>query len=256
MSSEPRGAQRAVLVAIFALFTAAFVLLGLLLPHHVMPALLSSEGHTAWLTIVLFTVLAAPVAAFVYTAGLYSLLRWRHRGPVDEPPPDAPALRGNGPATILWVSVSSLLVVVLLAWGLSEYNAEQVGHPDTLRVEVVGQQWLWTFRYPGTGVESRTLELPLGRPVRFDVVSKDVTHGFWIPSMGIQIDANQGVVTSVETTTDRLGDFDVRCSQLCGLYHSLMYAPGKVVSKGDFARWLEDQGSSSAAAATVAEVRR
>ena len=229
------------------------VLIGLFAPQRLMPTMLSVEGHRAVLTVIVFTVLAAPVAAFVYAAGVYSLLAWRHKGNQDEPPPDGPPIRGNGPMTVIWLVTSSVLCIVLLVWGLTAYAADTTAHPDTLVVDVTAQQWLWTFTYPGTGVESRTLELPVNRPIQFDVTSLDVTHGFWAPALGVQIDANPDVITTVLATPNKLGGFVVRCSQLCGLYHSLMYSPGAVVTTANFSKWLQSQGATAVQANRVAD---
>jgi cytochrome c oxidase subunit 2 len=119
---------------------------------------------------------------------------------------------------------------------------------------VTGQQWLWTFSYPGTGVESRSLVLPVNRPVEFNVTSVDVTHGFWPAALGVQVDANPNVTTVIRTTPNKLGGFTVRCSQLCGLYHSEMYAPGSVVTSGQFSAWLQKQGATPSTADQVARV--
>jgi cytochrome c oxidase subunit 2 len=240
---------------IWLLMTAVGVLIGVYVPHHILPSLLSKEGTDVWQTLVLFTVLAAPVAAFVYAVAAYSLIGWRHHsGNNDEPPEDGPPLRGNGPGTVLWLGLSAVLVVVLLVWGLSVYTAQQVSHPNTLQVNVTGQQWLWTFSYPGTGVESRSLVLPVNRPVEFNVTSVDVTHGFWPAALGVQVDANPNVVTVIRTTPNKLGGFTVRCSQLCGLYHSVMYAPGSVVTPGSFSHWLQGQGATPSQADQIARV--
>src|SRR6202522_1291970 len=112
---------------IWLAMTAVGVLVGIYAPHYLLPTMLSMQGTKVWATIVLFTILAAPVAAFVYAVGLYSLLGWRARGfgNSDQPPPDGPSLRGDAPMTALWVGVSSVLVIVLLVWGLSEFTAEQ-----------------------------------------------------------------------------------------------------------------------------------
>ncbi len=238
---------------IWLIFTVVGVLIGVYAPHHLFPSLLSKEGTDVWQTVVLFTVLAAPVAAFVYAVGVYSLVAWRHSGSSDEPPPDGPPMRGNGPMAVLWLVISSVLVIVLLVWGLAVYTAQQVTHPNTLQVSVTGQQWLWTFTYPG-GLETRSLVLPLNRPVEFNVTSVDVTHGFWPASLGVQVDANPGEVTVIRTTPNRLGSFEVRCSQLCGLYHAFMDASGSVVTPGQFSRWLQTQESSVAEARKTAEV--
>ena len=242
---------------IWFLMTTVGVLIGIFAPHHLMPTFLTHEGTDVWRTMVLFTILAAPVAAVVYAVAAYSLVGWRHRGNQDEPPPDdGPPLRGNSTVTAIWLGTSTVLVLVLLAWGLTVYSAEDVSHTNTLQINVTGQQWLWTFQYPGTGVNTRTLVLPVNRPVQFNVTSVDVTHGFWPAALGVQVDANPGVVTVIRATPDKLGTFTVRCSQLCGLYHSFMYAPGSVVTSAKFSQWLQSQGASTTAAEAAAFVKK
>jgi cytochrome c oxidase subunit II len=241
---------------IWFLMTTVGVLIGIFAPHHLMPTLLSHEATDVWRTMVLFTILAAPVAALVYAVAAYSLIAWRHRGNQDEPPEDGEPLRGNSTVTAIWLGTSTVLVLVLLAWGLSVYSAEAVTQPHSLQVDVTGQQWLWTFSYPGTGVETRSLVLPINRPVQFNVTSVDITHGFWPVDLGVQVDANPGVVTVIRATPDKLGKFTVRCSQLCGLYHSFMYAPGSVVSTAQFSQWLQSQGASTTTAQATALVKK
>ncbi|HEX3565378.1 MAG TPA: cytochrome c oxidase subunit II [Acidimicrobiales bacterium] len=242
---------------IWLAMTAVGVLIGIYAPHHLLPTMLSDQGTKVWQTMVVFTVLAAPVAAFVYAVGLYSLMGWKARGfgKSEAPPPDGPPLRGDAPMTALWLGVSAALVIVLLVWGLGEFTAEQTTHPDTLQVNVTGQQWLWTFSYPGAGnVKTRSLVLPVNRPVQFNVTSVDVTHGFWPAALGVQVDANPNTVTVIQATPDKVGGFTVRCSQLCGLYHSVMFASGSVVTPQKFAAWLQGQGASADEAAEAAGV--
>jgi cytochrome c oxidase subunit 2 len=241
---------------IWFLMTSVGVLIGIFVPHHVMPTLLSHEATDVWRTVVLFTILAAPVAALVYSIAAYSLIAWRHRGNQEEPPEDGPPLRGNTTVTAIWLGTSTLLVLVLLAWGLSVYQSEQSSHPDSLVVDVTGQQWLWTFSYPGTGVDTRSLVLPVNRPVVFNVTSVDVTHGFWPVALGVQVDANPGVTTVIRASPDKVGKFTVRCSQICGLYHSFMYAPGSVVTAAQFSRWLQSNGATSTSAQTTALIKK
>ncbi|MGD0749182.1 MAG: cytochrome c oxidase subunit II [Acidimicrobiales bacterium] len=242
---------------IWLAMTVVGVLIGFYAPHHLLPTMLSVEGRAVWATVVLLTVLAAPVAAFVYGVGFYSLVAWRQRGygQSDEPPPDGPPLRGNSGLTILWLVVSGVLVVVMLVWGLAELASENATHPNSLQVDVTGQQWLWTFSYPGAGnLETRSLVLPDNRTIVFHVTSEDVTHGFWPVELGVQVDANPNVVTTIQATTNKLGAFTVRCSQLCGLYHSFMYASGAVVTPQAFAVWLHAHGASALTASDVARV--
>jgi len=240
------------IAVIWAIFTAIGVAIGLLAPKHILPPGMSPQFKDAKDTIVFFTVLAAPVAAFVYAIAAYSLLAWRKKGVGDEPPPDAEPLRGSPIAVGLWIGTSVLLVVVLLVWGMAFLASETAPQNNALQVNVTGQQWLWTFSYPGTGVASNQLIVPEGRQVTFNVTSMDVTHGFWPVEMGTQIDANPGFITRITVQPDTLGNFDVRCSQLCGLYHAYMYAHGKVVTPSDFASWLVSHGATQSAATSYA----
>jgi cytochrome c oxidase subunit 2 len=150
--------------------------------------------------------------------------------------------------TLTWSIVSTVLCVFLLIWGLAEMTtvtsaAEQ---PSALVVNVTGQQWLWTFSYPGQGdVESDQLYLPLDRPVVFHVTSKDVIHSFWVVQMGIKVDANPGVTTKTSVTPNKLGIFDVRCAELCGLRHADMETTARVVSPADFSAWITQNGGHS-----------
>lgn len=240
---------------IWIVLTVIGVLIGFYAPHHLFPAFLSSQGSDVFKTMVLFTVLAAPVAALVYAVGIYSLIAWRHKGDQSTPPPDGPPQRGDGPVTVLWLGVSALLVVVLLAWGITVWSSQQVTQSNALVVKVTGQQWVWNFQYPGTNVSSHTLMLPVNRPVVFDITSEDVTHGFWPVNLGVQVDANPNTVTVIQATPNRLGHFTVRCSQLCGLMHAFMYSPGAVVTSKQFGQWLVTQGASASSASTVAQVK-
>jgi len=240
---------------IWLVLTAIGVVLGLFAPKHLFPEMLSKQGDTALSTVVVFTVLAAPVAGLIYAIAAYSLFAWRQwGGQGSSPPEDGPPLRGNTPLTISWLVVTSLLCIVLLVWGLTALASDERTAPNALQVDVTGQQWLWTFRYPGTGVQSRDLVLPVNRAVEFDVTSLDVTHGFFALSLGVQVDANPGEVTTLDATPNKLGKFVIRCSQLCGLYHAFMYASGAVVTPAQFEQWLQSQGASAASGEQDAEV--
>lgn len=213
-------------------------------PARLMGVQASHTEHDVEETMTVFTMAAAPVAALVWAIGLYSLFAWRHKGS-GPPTTDGPALRTNTRATAAWLVVSSVLVTFLLIWGLAELPAVAAANsaPNPLIVNVTGQQWVWTFDYPGEGhVQSDVLYLPENRPVVFRVTSEDVVHSFWLVQMGIKVDANPGNVTTTSATPIRLGTFDIRCAELCGLYHAHMETTAKVVSPAEFASWLIAHG--------------
>ena len=238
-SSENKNSYRGLFIT-WAVLTVAGVLIGIFGPSRLMPRSMSDNMHLTILTMIVFTVAAAPVAAGVYASALYALRHWTHKG--DGVPSAAPAVRENAVIVTTWLVVSTLLTVFLLVWGLGALAADNASNgKDPLVVDVTGQQWVWSFSYPGTNVSSPQLYLPENREVEFRVTSKDVTHGFWIVNMGVQVDANVGVITTIHTTPTKLGTFDIRCEQFCGLNHAFMVTVGHVLSPTQFASWLSSQ---------------
>jgi cytochrome c oxidase subunit 2 len=197
-------------------------------------------------TMTVFSLAAAPVAALVWAVAIYSLIKWRRKGATGPSDEDGPPMRGSrSPATVVWLIVSSLLCVFMLIWGLAEIQKvnASASSPDPFVVDVTGQQWVWTFRYPQDGnIESDQLYLPVNRSVEFYVRSEDVIHSFWVVQLGIKIDANPGVTTKTSVFPDRIGTYDVRCAELCGLLHADMETSAHVVSASDLDHWVTANG--------------
>jgi cytochrome c oxidase subunit 2 len=231
-------------LGLWALITVLGVLFGIFVPARLMGPPASPTMHAVESTMTLFTIAAAPVAAVVWSVALYSLFAWRHRG-VGVPETDGPALRTSKPTAVLWMLLSSLLCVLMLIWGLAEIGSVRAsgstGNP--MVVNVTGQQWVWNFTYPDEGgVQSDQLYLPVDRPVVFHVTSVDVVHSFWVVQMGIKVDANPGEVTATSVVPNKLGVFDVRCAELCGLLHAEMETSAHVVTAEAFSSWLTANG--------------
>ena len=116
---------------------------------------------------------------------------------------------------------------------------------------MIGEQFTWHFEYPQAGgkpaVKSDQLYLPIDRSVKFDIVSKDVLHDFWVPSFRMKIDAVPGITTHYRVTPKRLGDYPVVCAELCGLGHAFMRQTAHVLTADAYAAWLAKQGGSAAA---------
>ena len=191
-----------------------------------------------------FTWVAAPVASLVAALAMTTLIGKIHFG--DTPPDEADHQIRNSPRlAATWIVVSSVLALFALVWGsvvLAKDN-EALSNHKAMNVNVTGQQWAWNFDYIDNGtVRSADLYLPVNKPVVFHVTSHDVIHGFWIVQMGIKVDANPGYVTEAEVTPNKIGIYDLRCSELCGLYHSFMQTKVHVVSQGDYDAWIKSQG--------------
>ena len=211
------------------------------------PSGASDAGNFSYLTNTVFTALAMPVAMFVVAMVVYSVWTFREEKPLDTPVEeleDAPHLVPKNSQQIIWLVLTTVLALLTVAWGMfGFYSATTYNPPNPLVVNITGQQWLWTFNYPKSGVSSTELVLPEGRPVKLRVTSDDVLHGFVIPQLGVAMDANPGVVTTAPIVKPtRLGVFYVHCMELCGLYHTYMWSKVDVVTQATFARWIASGG--------------
>lgn len=163
--------------------------------------------------------------------------------------------------------VSVIVFVVLDAWVLivTMTDLRQVvwNVPKTadgpLRVEVLAQQWAWNFRTPGVDGDFGTaddivtinhLHVPEGRPVVFNLSSKDVIHSLFLPDMRIKRDANPGAINQVwfEASAGTAGDYDILCAELCGYAHYQMHGTLTVVPPEAWDAW--EQEASRIALAT------
>ena len=217
------------------------------------PKSASSVAGFASLTDLVFTVLAIPVALFVWVFLFYSLVVFREKAPVTgrvEDLEDGPPLQPQSWQQIMWLGITGALALFLVGWGMFGFYRQTTDPPpNALVVDVTGQQWTWTYYYPSLGVQSHVLELPLGRPVEFRITSDDVLHGFSIDELGVAMDANPGFwVTAPIVTPTRLGEMTARCVELCGLYHTYMWTPVYVVSPTNFTAWVTASRGSSGAA--------
>ncbi len=167
---------------------------------------------------------------------------------------DGPPIRGHLPSQIAWLITTSAAVLFLAIFGTAELFASNgAGGGDGpkpitkpggpyLPVQVIGQQWEFTFRYPTYGgVETAQLVLPVDRQIEFHVTSLDAIHSFWAYELGVKADANPGVdnVAYVKATTT--GTFQIRCAELCGLWHGYMFDTGRVVDAATFRNWIAGQ---------------
>jgi len=169
----------------------------------------------------------------------------------------------------LWtgLGIAGMLAPGLLAWH------EYVTVPDNAAViEATGQQWQWGFRFPGPDgvlgtaavahmtpdnsfginpkdphgrddilVETNELHMPIGKPVKMVLRSKDVLHDFYVPQFRAKMDLVPGIVTYFWMTPTRTGTFEILCAELCGVGHHQMRGTVVVEEQAAFDAWLAEQ---------------
>lgn len=182
-----------------------------------------------WLIAFLF----ALVAVFM----CYALIVFRSRG--DEG--DGEHIHGNGTLEIIW-TVVPCFVVIYFAWiGTTMLIDLSRPNPDAFVINAEGRQWSWLFTYPESGTVTPDLVLPVDTPIRMDMTSDDVLHSFWVPEFRVKQDTVPGMVTHVRFTPTVIGEYVLRCAELCGTNHSGMLATVRVVSAEDFQLWQSEQ---------------
>jgi cytochrome c oxidase subunit 2 len=226
-------------------------LLVLVLGPHLPPGRMSAEAGSQTDANTILLAVVAPIVVLVIVYFVYSFVAFRERS---DAMVDGPPIRGNTPVQNTWIAASSIIVLALAIWGSYALVqsargagggqgpspiAKPKGGKKGLPIQVIGQQWEWTFRYPANGnLETRQLYLPLGKVIAFHVTSLDVTHSFWAYELGVKADAVPGVDNVAYVTPKKPGTFHIRCAELCGLWHGHMYRIGHVVGHQAFAAWI------------------
>jgi cytochrome c oxidase subunit II len=237
------------------------LLVALVWGPHLPPGAESNTAASQQTDITVLATIATPVVIGVLLYFGWALAFWRQKAG-DET--DAAPIHGNTRVQALWITVTSAIVLALAVYGTIELikpagaGAGQGPQPafnngippaasltswepntdNVLQVQVIGQQWAFTYRYPQFGgFETTQLVLPVDTPVRFNVTSLDVIHSFWAYQLGVKADANPGVNNVAYTTPQHIGSFTVRCAELCGIWHGAMYNYGEVESVSDFMSW-------------------
>jgi cytochrome c oxidase subunit 2 len=185
------------------------------------------------------TVICIAIFALVSAVIAYSVVKFR-RAPDDDS--DGPPIHGHTGLEIVWTIVPAILVtaISIVSAIVLAKNGEAGSSP--LHVDVTARQFAWSFKYPDAhDVQTGVLRLPLGRAVKLTLRSEDVIHSFWVPEFSQKQDTVPGIVTTLVITPDKLGTFDVVCTELCGLGHALMRSNVIVMKPADFDAWLRKQ---------------
>jgi cytochrome c oxidase subunit II len=149
------------------------------------------------------------------------------------------------------IVVPSLVLVVVLVLAVATQAAIATPAGAALTVRVTGRQWWWEVRYLDRSpslitTTANEIHIPVGRPVRLEVVSGDVIHSFWIPELAGKTDLIPGQENVMWLQADRPGVYHGQCAEYCGLQHAKMAMEVVAEPPAAFARWLERQRAPAA----------
>jgi len=192
----------------------------------------------------LFALIAVPM--------FYSLVVFR---PAKGDKTDAKHIEGNTPLEIAWTIIPLFIVVIFSYLGAGNLGNTLRATPNAMVVNVTGFQWGWNFEYPEYGIRTQEMYLPVNKAVVFKLRSTDVIHSFWVPEFRPKQDLVPGRVTELRVTPSLIGDYKVRCAELCGTSHYKMEQPVLVVDADAFAAWVAEQQIIAAELAATPEGR-
>lgn len=201
---------------------------------------------------------------------LYSA--WLNRVKVDDWQ-DGPPITGNPKLETLWTVTPILLVLGLAVYSNQIYhqmgllgdmpmvNLTPPAYADTppaepVTIQVKARQWTWQFTYPDAQVTSDVLHLPVDRPVRLELRSQDVLHGFFVPEFRLKQDIIPGRTISLHFVPTRPGRYTLYDSQFSGTYFALMQAQVQVESADAYQQWLTQPPDTASENAAYAEHRQ
>ena len=194
---------------------------------------------------VFFFIMGISLVLLLLTSGtmVYFVVRYsRKRHPHAEDVPENILLEA------LWTLIPLVLVLVIFWLGWKGFVYKRTVPGDAMLVKVTARQWSWSFRYEN-GRESDVLNVPLGRPVKLAITSVDVLHSLFIPAFRVKEDAVPGRETYLWFRPDRIGSFDLFCSEYCGMAHSSMITKVEVLQPAEFAAWYERKAAPGPATA-------
>jgi cytochrome c oxidase subunit 2 len=209
-------------------------------------------------------VAALATGVVVWALIFYAAWAYRRRSEDDVPV----QTRYNLPLEIFYTIAPIMMVIVFFYWTVTVQNdvLDEVDDPDRV-IEVVGQQWSWTFNHSvgdaepggevvyeaGTASDIPTLVLPADETIEFKLSSPDVIHSFWITGFLMKMDVIPGQQgedrNGFQVTPSKTGTYKGKCTELCGVYHSRMLFDVQVVTSEEYDAYLaelEDRGQSAA----------
>jgi cytochrome c oxidase subunit 2 len=145
-----------------------------------------------------------------------------------------------------------VLLAILFGFVIHVMPATSAPEPGSTRltVDVVGHQWFWAVRYPGTAaVTANEIHIPAGTPVDVRATTVDVIHSFWVPRLNRKIDMIPGRVNQIELDAPDPGVYRGQCSEFCGVGHAEMAFDVIVQTPAAFRAWLAHEAAPASAPA-------
>jgi cytochrome c oxidase subunit II len=166
---------------------------------------------------------------------IFFAVKYRKRGDSDN---HTPHIEGSTLLEIIWTVVPTLVCILIAVYGYQGFAMLREAPKDALEINVIGKKWNWTFEYSNGKVNADEFVVPVGKPIKLIITSRDVLHSFFVPGMRTKVDAVPGAYSYQWFKPVKTGPQQVFCTEYCGDQHSAMLATMHVVSEAEYNRWI------------------
>jgi len=147
--------------------------------------------------------------------------------------------RGNAKLEAVWITIPTIIVIIMFYFGWTGFAPMRNVPSDAMVITAIGRMWEWEFDY-GDSIKSRDLVIPVGKPVRINLKSEDVNHSLFIPAFRVKEDVIPGYNNFLWFTPTIVGEYEILCTEYCGLLHSSMLAKARVLKQEDYDLWFAE----------------
>lgn len=147
--------------------------------------------------------------------------------------------RGNAKLEAAWIIIPTIIVLIMFYFGWTGFAPMRNVPSDAMVITAIGRMWEWEFDY-GDSIKSRDLVVPVGKPVRVNLKSEDVNHSLFIPAFRVKEDVIPGYNNYLWFTPTIVGEYEILCTEYCGLLHSSMLAKARVMEQEDYDLWFTE----------------
>jgi cytochrome c oxidase subunit 2 len=145
---------------------------------------------------------------------------------------------GNNKLEVIWTLVPLIIVILMFYIGWVGFAPMNKPPKDAMVITAIGRKWEWQFDY-GNGMKSKELVIPLHKAIRLDLRSEDVNHSLFIPAFRVKEDVIKGYDNFLWFVPNYVGNYEILCTEYCGLLHSSMLSKAVVMEQNDFDKWYE-----------------
>lgn len=151
---------------------------------------------------------------------------------------DAMQFTGSTKLEIIWTVIPLIIVLIMFWYGWKGFAPMRKVPEGAMEVTAIGRMWEWEFDYGNGKISKDSLVLPVNIPVKLNLVSEDVNHSLFIPAFRVKEDVVPGYNNYLWFTPTYIGNYDVLCTEYCGLMHYDMLGQAKIVSQEAFENWI------------------